>query len=58
MTNSALASRADRIAKTDAEWRTQLTPEQHYVTRDGPSATTGRRDCINGAALTFKPGGT
>jgi peptide-methionine (R)-S-oxide reductase len=142
MTKSALASRADRIAKTDAEWRAQLTPEQYYVARqhgteragtsplnhekregtfacvccgeplfasdakfdsgtgwpsfdkpastlavsehedralfmhrtevrcarceahlghvfpDGPRATTGRRYCINGAALTFKPGGT
>ena len=143
MTDSQPAgAAADKIRKTDAEWRAQLSPEQYYVTRqhgteragtsalnrekragtfacvccgdalfssnakfdsgtgwpsfdkpaaktalseredntlfmrrtevrcarceahlghvfpDGPPETTGLRYCINGAALTFKPGGT
>jgi peptide-methionine (R)-S-oxide reductase len=142
MQKSAPAARADRIAKSDAEWRAQLTPEQYRILRqhgteragasplnhenragvfvcaacgeplfasgakfesgtgwpsfdgpvsetavsehddrsffmhrtevrcarceghlghlfpDGPQETTGLRYCINGAALTFKPGDT
>lgn len=26
-------TKADRIEKTDAEWRAQLTPEQYFITR-------------------------
>jgi len=142
MANTQAADRPDKVVKSDAEWRRQLTREQYYVTRqhgteragtsplnkekragmylcvgcgeplfsseakfdsrtgwpsfdkpasaaavsehedrslfmsrtevrcarceghlghvfpDGPSDTTGLRYCINGAALSFKPGGT
>jgi len=142
MTKPQPTDRADKITKSDAEWRKQLTPEQYYVARlhgteragtsplnkekrsgtyvcvccgeplfasnakfdsstgwpsfdkptnadavsehedrslfmrrtevrcarceghlghvfpDGPTDTTGLRYCINGAALSFKPGDT
>ncbi len=142
MTKTSTTEAADKIVKSDAEWRAKLTPEQFYVTRqhgteragssplnqekragmfacvccgeplfasdakfesgtgwpsfdkpaadnavseredralfmrrtevrcarceahlghvfpDGPPETTGLRYCINGAALTFKPGDT
>jgi len=142
MTKISTTEHADKVVKTDAEWRAKLTPEQYYVTRqhgtepagtsplnrekragmftcvccgeplftsdakfdsgtgwpsfdkpageaavgehedralfmrrtevrcarceahlghvfpDGPQETTGLRYCINGAALSFKPGDT
>ena len=142
MTKTSTTEAADKIVKSDAEWRAKLTPEQFYVTRqhgteragssplnkekragmfacvccgeplfasdakfesgtgwpsfdkpaadnavsehedralfmrrtevrcarceahlghvfpDGPPETTGLRYCINGAALSFKPGDT
>ncbi len=32
---AAVASAAERVEKTDAEWRAQLTPEEFQVTRQG-----------------------
>jgi peptide-methionine (R)-S-oxide reductase len=41
MTKPAQGIRADRIAKTDAEWRAQLTPYQYYVTRQHGTERAG-----------------
>jgi peptide-methionine (R)-S-oxide reductase len=41
MTKSALATPVDRIAKTDAEWRAQLSAEQYYVTRQRGTERAG-----------------
>ena len=41
MSNSQTAARADKIVRTDAEWRVQLTPEQYYVTRQHGTERAG-----------------
>jgi len=41
MTKSALATPVDRIAKTDAEWRAQLSAEQYFVTRQHGTERAG-----------------
>ena len=41
MTNSPSNTRADKITKTDSEWRNKLTPEQFYVTRQHGTERAG-----------------
>ena len=53
MSNLLAADRTDKIVKSDAAWRAQLTPERYRIV---PQHDTERAYCINGAALAFKPG--
>lgn len=53
MSNLLAADRTDKIVKSAAAWRAQLSPEQSRITRQ---RGTERAYCINGAALAFKPG--
>lgn len=53
MSNLLAVDRTDKIVKSDAARRAQLTPERYRIV---PQHDTERAYCINGAALAFKPG--
>jgi peptide-methionine (R)-S-oxide reductase len=46
-TNADAASERERIVKTDAEWREQLTPEQYYITRQAGTERPGTGEYLH-----------
>jgi peptide methionine sulfoxide reductase MsrB len=51
MANDLIADRTDRVVKSDAAWRAELTPDATFE-----SGTGWPNFASSGAALTFKPG--
>jgi peptide-methionine (R)-S-oxide reductase len=44
--NSSARERTDRIMKTDAEWKTQLSPSQYYVLRQKGTERAGTGELL------------
>jgi peptide-methionine (R)-S-oxide reductase len=56
MRKASASTHPGKISETDAEWRTQLTTEQFYVTRQHGTERAGTSPLNNGAALSVKLG--